>query len=160
MKPDGGELGSEPGVERGGERKADADADAGSGRGASVLGAFLWSLVGLGYGMGVLTALTIGPYLVIATILVAVVLLVLKFLGPSMAGLISGPGWALLYLAYLNRRGPGMVCAATSGGESCADQWDPWPFGIVGMLVFAAGIATFLWARRRSHASRAQSPHS
>lgn len=64
-------------------------------------------------------------------------------------GLASGMALPLLLVAWLNRDGPGMVCHATKGGESCADQWSPWPFYVPGLLLFVGGVVWFV--RRSQH---------
>ena len=65
-------------------------------------------------------------------------------------GLFSGIGAACLLVAYLNRRGPGVVAwhAATSAG---ADEYlDPRPWLAVGLVFAAIGLGAFLW-RKRDH---------
>ncbi len=106
-----------------------------------------WSLIGALYALALLGAMTIGililPVAVAATV----------FLGrhrPARAGLwglVSGAGLPLMYVAYLNRDGPGTVCSAIPGGESCTDEWSPWPWLAIGLALLLAGV--ILFARRR-----------
>jgi hypothetical protein len=38
-----------------------------------------------------------------------------------------------LYVAYLNRSGPGTICTSITGGQSCTDESSPWPWLAVGV---------------------------
>jgi hypothetical protein len=63
-------------------------------------------------------------------------------------GLFTGMGALCLLVAYLNRRGPGLVTwhSATSAG---ADEYlDPRPWLAAGLAFAAIGLAAFLWRRR------------
>jgi hypothetical protein len=44
----------------------------------------------------------------------------------SSVGLISSIGLPLLYVAFLNRDGPGTICSSDgNGGQQCMDEWSP-----------------------------------
>ena len=91
-----------------------------------------WFLAGLAAGAGlavsVLGALTIGifvlPFAVALTVLLAV------RHPEGLIGAISGLGLPLLFVAYLNRDGPGTVCTSVAGGSSCTDEWAPLPWAV------------------------------
>jgi hypothetical protein len=56
-------------------------------------------------------------------------------------GLLLGAALVPLWLAFTNRSGPGTVCETTATSQSCADQWSPWPFLVVGLLLAGTGAA-------------------
>jgi hypothetical protein len=102
-----------------------------------------WFLLGTVWMFALVAILSIGPY-VIPLAAVATVLLARRSSGrPGRPGLVSGLGAPVLYVAYLNRRGPGEVCTVFTRGSSCAQLWDPWPWLIVGLAFVAAGIVMF-----------------
>lgn len=97
-----------------------------------------WALVGTGFALGISV---IGIFTVPAA-LVATILLVRRRPIRGAFGALSGAGALLLYLAYLNRQGPGTVCSPFGlGGEHCTDYWNPLPFLIAGLMCVVGGIA-------------------
>jgi hypothetical protein len=109
-----------------------------------------WTLVGAALAIGILGALSIGIFLLPVAIAVGVLLLVRPEPGRGATGLLCGIGLPLLLVAYLNRDGPGTVCTATSGGgQSCTDEWAPWPWLAIGLLLITAGLATFALSEAR-----------
>lgn len=108
------------------------------------VGAFLgWSLAGAGLCLGVLSILTIGPFVLLLTLFLCAFLLWRLDFGWGMAGLISGAAAPLLYVAWLNRGGPGEVCTGDSRAISCTDEWSPWPFLAVAVVLVVAGVVLF-----------------
>lgn len=107
-----------------------------------------WTLVGALLGFGIIGALTIGILFMAAAV-------ALGFAGQrshtlnnrSARGIIAGFAVAPLYLAWINRRGPGAVCTTIDHGTgiSCGDQWSPWPF----LAVAIAILIGFVVAVRR-----------
>ena len=65
------------------------------------------------------------------------------------AGLLSGLGLVPLFVAYLNRGGPGTVCVSTATSQSCTQEWSPWPWAGAGLALVTAGFVIFLMLRRR-----------
>ncbi|MDT4986606.1 MAG: hypothetical protein QOI74_700 [Micromonosporaceae bacterium] len=111
-----------------------------------------WLVIGGGYALGTLSLLTIGLFVLLISALLTVVLLVLaRRCGVrGLPGLVSGPGVLLLYVAYLNRSGPGNVCQTLRhGGQHCTDEWSPWPWAVGGLLLLSAGVVSFLLGSRR-----------
>ncbi|HEX4472895.1 MAG TPA: hypothetical protein VH085_13065 [Nocardioides sp.] len=118
--------------------------------GDSVLAFLGWCVLGATACLGVLSLLTIGPFVLLLTLMLAGLMLWRVDFGWAMAGMISGASAPLLYVAWLNRGGPGSVCTfSADGGQSCGDEWSPWPFLVVAVLLAAAGVAVF--ARQRRH---------
>jgi hypothetical protein len=112
-----------------------------------------WAAVGAGAITAVLTLLTIGVFVLLATAALAAVLARYagrRFVGP---GLLAGAGLMPLYVGYLNRGGPGIVCTTTRTGGSCVQEWSPWPWVAVGLCLVGAGVAVAVLSRR-SHQAR------
>jgi hypothetical protein len=109
-----------------------------------------WTLVGAALVVGILGALSIGIFVLPVAVAVGVLLLVRPEPGRGASGLLCGIGLPLLLVAYLNRDGPGTVCTATSGGgQSCTDEWAPWPWLAIGLVLIAAGLASFALSEAR-----------
>lgn len=109
-----------------------------------------WLLVGVGYAVSFIGIASIGllvlPFPVLATLL-----LVRRWHATSgLPGLISGLALPVLYVAYLNRGGPGNICTAVTGGQSCIQEWSPWPWVAVGVFLFSFGVAAFVRLQRRA----------
>jgi hypothetical protein len=105
-----------------------------------------WCLAGAGGCFGVLSILTVGPFVLLGTLLLSAWLLWRFNVGWAMGGLLSGAALPVLYVAWLNRGGPGQVCTHTATTESCTDAWSPWPFVAVAVVLAVAGIVVL--ARR------------
>jgi hypothetical protein len=71
----------------------------------------------------------------------------------GIAGLISGLGLPVLFVAYANREGPGDICKITSGGgQSCTQEWSPWPWLLIGLALVGFGVVVFVTSARRREA--------
>ena len=84
-----------------------------------------WMLTGAGYALGILGALSIGPYILVITVAATIVLATHTGSRVGLPGVISGLSLPLFYVAFLNRSGPGMVCTSTATSRSCVDEWSP-----------------------------------
>ncbi|MFF4028178.1 hypothetical protein ACFYZ2_00130 [Streptomyces sviceus] len=98
-----------------------------------------WLLVGACGGIGLAAILTVGAAFVVLAV-VAAVLLLRKGPRRAVVGAVSGLALPLFYLAYLNRGGPGEVCHAVTGGQSCTEEYTPVPFLVAGALLLAVGL--------------------
>ena len=108
-----------------------------------------WAGVGALAAFGIAGLASIGMFLLAGALLVAGVALATPALRPpSVPGLLVGLSAAPLYIAWLNRDGPGSVCTTTADSISCSDQWSPWPFVAVGVLLAGAGLALLVAGRR------------
>lgn len=110
-----------------------------------------WTAVGAAYALGVLAILSIGMFLL------AIAAVATFFLGrqpkarSGIAGLVSGAGLPLFYVAFLNRSGPGTVCT----GHSCVDEWSPSPWLVIGVALVVVGGVWFALRTNRSEAADA-----
>lgn len=112
--------------------------------------AYLWWIaVGGLIGIGVASLLTIGLVFLLAGGVLGVIGSLLPALHNRSAGAaLAGLGAAALFLAWLNRGGPGEVCKPLSDdGMSCVDAASPWPFMAVAAALVAGAV---LLARRRA----------
>ncbi|MEO7753551.1 MAG: hypothetical protein ABIS35_09070 [Terracoccus sp.] len=101
--------------------------------------AFLaWSLVGVGFALGFLSIMTIGLPILIAAVVGTVALMLSRWAKRGVLGLLAGLAVPLLYVAYLNRSGPGVVCSNAGGTTACIDQWSPWPWVAVALVLLVA----------------------
>jgi hypothetical protein len=107
-----------------------------------------WLLVGGGFMVGTLGALSIGVFVMPAAVIAAVVLVRVHRPRGELLGLIAGLGAPLLYVGYLNRGGPGDVCTTgRDGSQSCIAEWNPWPWAAAGALLVLIGVIAFAWYR-------------
>ena len=113
------------------------------------LSTLAWASVGALGAFGIAGLASIGMFLLAGAALVAGVALATPALRPpSVPGFLVGLSTAPLYIAWLNRDGPGLVCTTTADSISCSDQWSPWPFLAVGVLLAGAGLALLVVRRR------------
>ncbi len=108
-----------------------------------------WMLMGAGYALGVLGALSIGPYVLVITLAATIVLATRTGSRVGLPGLISGLSLPPLYVAFLNRSGPGWVCTSTATSQSCVQAWSPWPWLAIGIMLLVSGCVWFATANRR-----------
>lgn len=103
----------------------------------------LWAVVGAGGCVTFLGVLSIGVF--VAPVVVLLALLLLRTTKPdrSMLGAVAGISLPLLYVAWLNRGGPGDVCRVEDNVTTCSEQWSPWPWVVAGIAFAAAGIVLF-----------------
>ena len=112
-----------------------------------------WSSVGAVSTLALLSLMSIGVFLIPFAVAGWAALLLKPAARPAMVAVVSGFGLPVLYIAFLNRDGPGTVCRARSGGQSCLDEWSPWPFlAVGGILVLGGALAAVLVARQGSGA--------
>jgi len=109
-----------------------------------------WLLVGAGYALSLIGVASIGLFVLPLPVLATVLLARRQPATRGLPGLISGLGVPLLYVAYLNRAGPGTICTAITGGQECHDEWSPWPWLAVGVILLALGVAAFVGRQRRA----------
>lgn len=111
-----------------------------------------WLVLGACAAVGLAAILSVGLVLVL---LAAVAAGFLLWKGPrnAIAGSLTGLALPLFYIAYLNRSGPGTVCHAMSGGQTCTDEYTPIPFLVCGVILFSAGFLIFAMLDRRGRST-------
>jgi hypothetical protein len=107
-----------------------------------------WMLTGVGYALGFLSALSIGPYVLLITVVATIVLGTRPRTRVGLPGLVSGLSLPLFYVAFLNRSGPGTICTSTATIHSCVDEWSPWPWFVIGIVLLVSGCVWFAKASR------------
>jgi MYXO-CTERM domain-containing protein len=107
-----------------------------------------WLIIGAGYTLSLLGAASIGLFVLPLPVLATILLARRQHAHSGLPGLISGLGIPLLYVAYLNRAGPGTICTTITGGQDCTDEWSPWPWLAAGVVLLVLGAAAFI-ARQR-----------
>jgi hypothetical protein len=65
-------------------------------------------------------------------------------------GLLAGAGAISLFVAWLNRFGPGTVVSRTSTSVSVTSYWDPRPWLAAGVILIVAGVGAHAWHSRKS----------
>lgn len=114
-----------------------------------------WFGVGALCALAVIGMLTIGIFVLPVALLGATVLTLAtnraRTRPPAGAGwgALSGASFPLLYVAYLNRRGPGTVCDVTPQSTHCAEMYSPWPWLGVALVLICSGAGLHVLARRR-----------
>lgn len=105
---------------------------------------FAWAVAGAGLIVAFLTPFTIGIPAALVGATVIALLVWRRRLGRSSAGLLPGVGFILIYIAYLNRGGPGTVCTTTASSQQCISEYSPWPWLVIGILFIVSGLVVFL----------------
>lgn len=105
-----------------------------------------WAAVGVGFALGISA---LGLFAVPLALLVTILLIVRHHADRSAFGILAGMGLLSLYVAYVQRKGPGTVYWHTATASGADQYLDPRPWLVAGILLVAAGVAAFLWRERR-----------
>jgi len=105
-----------------------------------------WVGVGVGFALGVSV---LGVIALPLALVVTVLLVVFRHADRSALGVLVGVGLLSLYVAYVQRRGPGTVYWHTSTASGADQYLDPRPWLVAGLVLVVAGVALFLWTARR-----------
>lgn len=106
-----------------------------------------WVLVGTLFAFSLAGLLSVGLFFAPLALMGAALLLWKRAFAGAF-GLLSGMSLIALYLAYINRSGPGAVC---NGAETvCTDEYAPWPFLLAALILVAGGFTGFIVTRRRN----------
>jgi hypothetical protein len=108
-----------------------------------------WLVVGTSYALVFLGAFTIGIFILPVSVALTIFTATRRDSGVGLPGLIAAGSIPLLYVAYINRSGPGQACHSISGGEQCTQLMTPWPWLFVGAVLAISGIAVFLGAQSK-----------
>ena len=108
-----------------------------------------WIVVGVALMLAILGAASIGVFVLPVAVGLAALVATRNGSTVGLPGLISGASLPVFYVAYLNRDGPGTICRSFDGGSSCTEEWSPWPWLVVAVLLLLGGIAVFVVMSRR-----------
>ena len=104
-----------------------------------------WFALGVMWVLTALGAFTIGIFVLPIAVGGTILLATRRHAGDGIAGVISGLGVPLLYVAFLNRHGPGTICTTShNGGQSCVDELNAWPWFAFGLVLVALGAVVFV----------------
>jgi hypothetical protein len=106
-----------------------------------------WAGIGVGLALGISA---LGLFAVPLALVVAILLIVRRHADRSALGLLAGMGLLALYVAYVQRKGPGTVYWHTATASGADQYLDPRPWLVAGLLLIAVGVVAFLRAHRRS----------
>ncbi len=98
---------------------------------------FVWALLGSAAALG---TVSLGPLLLLPTALVAVFVWRRPQAHRSAFGLLTGAGTLLLYVAWVQRDGPGTTCWHTATASGCDQHLNPLPWLVLGIVLVAAGF--------------------
>jgi hypothetical protein len=98
---------------------------------------FVWALLGSAAALG---TVSLGPLLLVPTALVAVLVWRRPQSRRSAFGLLTGAGTLLLYVAWVQRDGPGTTCWHTATASGCDQHLNPLPWLVLGLVLVAAGF--------------------
>ena len=99
---------------------------------------FVWALLGTG---AVLGTVSFGPLLLVPVILISVFLWRRRLEARRSAfGLLTGGGALLLYVAWVQRDGPGTTCWHTATASGCDQHLNPLPWLIAGAALVITGL--------------------
>ena len=104
---------------------------------------WVWALLGCAAAAG---AVSLGPLVLAPALVVGALMASRQTIRRSALGFLTGFGALLLYVAWLQRAGPGTTCWHTATASGCDEHLNPWPWLLVGVALFIGGIAAY--ARR------------
>jgi hypothetical protein len=104
-----------------------------------------WAAVGLGFG---LVVSVIGIFAVPLALLATALLIIFHHADRSALGILTGVGLVLLFVAYVQRRGPGTVTWHTATASGSDTYLDPRPWLAAGVVLVAIGVGAFVWQGR------------
>ena len=109
----------------------------------------VWLVVGAALAFSVLDGVAFGFFLFPFAVAAVVLLIVRHRLDRSAWGLLCGVGLLSLYVAYVERKGPGTVYWHTATASGYDTYPDPRPWFVAGLLLIVVGVTAFVWHRRR-----------
>ena len=99
----------------------------------------VWVVLGSSWALG---SVSLGPLLLVPTALLGVFLWRRRPAARRSAfGLLSGAGALLLYVAWVQRDGPGTTCTPIPpAGMRCDQHLNPLPWLVIGIVLAVAGV--------------------
>jgi hypothetical protein len=106
-----------------------------------------WVIVGCALAFGVVS-FALGPLVFVPAVIVAALMLRKPRARAGAYGALIGVGVLLLFVAYLNREGPGTTCWQHASSSGCDQHLNPLPWLVLGLAFVAGG---FVAHRLRRH---------
>jgi hypothetical protein len=106
-----------------------------------------WILVGCGLAFGVIS-FALGPLVLIPAVVGAVLMLRSPAARPAAYGAPIGVGSLLLFVAYVNREGPGTTCWQHGTSMGCGEHLNPLPWLLLGVAFVVGGFVAYRMHRR------------
>lgn len=97
----------------------------------------VWALLGSAAALG---AVSLGPLLLLPVASAGVFLWTRPVVRRSAFGLLIGAGTPLLYVAWVQRAGPGTTCWHTATASGCDQHLNPLPWLAAGAALIVAGF--------------------
>lgn len=100
---------------------------------------WIWAVVGATGGLGLVS---LGPLALVPAIIAAAAMARNPSARRSALGLLAGAGFLSLFVAYVQREGPGTTCWHTATASGCDQHLNPIPWLVGGLaLVIGAVVA-------------------
>jgi len=99
-----------------------------------------WAAIGSVAALG-LISFGLGPFASIPAAVAGVLLARKESARASAFGLLTGAGLLCLFVAWLQRHGPGITCWQTATSSGCDQNLNPLPWLIAGIALVAVGVA-------------------
>ncbi len=104
----------------------------------------VWALLGSAAALG---TVSLGPLLLIPVVAACAYLWTRPTARRPVFGLICGTGALLLYVAWVQRAGPGTTCWHTATGGGCDQHLNPLPWLVVGVALVITGFVAHVHRR-------------
>jgi len=99
---------------------------------------WIWAVVGA---TGALGLVSLGPLALVPAIIAAAAMARNPSVRRPALGLLAGAGFLSLFVAYVQREGPGTTCWHTATASGCDQHLNPIPWLVVGLaLVIGAAV--------------------
>jgi hypothetical protein len=96
-----------------------------------------WAVLGCAAALGVVS---LGVLVLVPAVVAGALLVSRPSARRSAFGLLSGAGALLVYVAWVQRAGPGTTCWQTAWASGCEQHLDPLPWLLAGVALFGVGI--------------------
>lgn len=96
-----------------------------------------WAILGSGAALAVIS---LGPLALLPVAALAGIMASRPRIRRSGFGLVSGAGAVLLYVAYVQRDGPGTTCWHTATASGCDQHLNPIPWLLLGLACLIGGV--------------------
>jgi hypothetical protein len=97
-----------------------------------------WALLGCAAALGFVT---LGLFVLLPVAAIAGLMASRPAIRRSAFGFLTGVGVLLLYVAWVQRAGPGTTCWKTATASGCDGHLNPLPWLLAGIATFVGGIA-------------------